>query len=220
MKTLTITTGNYFATLFLIASFALSGCASSSGLERSEAIQTSMDRVDEDVERIISQVNSVNSALNELTRQGQGDIRGAYDRFAEQVSQLRDMESEFENNTNRMESNAENYFEGWSRSDDQYENPEIQRRSEERRNQISQRYERVSQNSATVKEVLRSYVTDVNEIESYLSNDLTSQGINSIASISNDAVNEGEQLKNELNSLQSAIASTRDEMRHGGITMN
>lgn len=219
MKTFTIQ-GNYFAILFLITSFIISGCASTSGLERSEEFQNSMDRVDEDVERITSQINSVNSSLSELTRQGQGDIRGAYDRFTEEVSELREMESEFESNTDRMESNAESYFEGWSRSDDQYDNPEIQRRSEERRNEIKQRYDRISQNSNSVEEDLRSYVSSVNEIESFLSNDLTSQGINSIAGIADDAINDGDQLKSELNSLQTAIASTRDEIRQGGITMN
>ncbi|MEX1261885.1 MAG: DUF2959 family protein [Balneolaceae bacterium] len=219
MKTFT-TTGIFWVILFLVGSFTLSGCASSSGLERSEAIQTSMDRVDENVESITTQVNSVNSALNELTRQGQGDIRGAYDRFSEEVSELREMERDFESNAEEMESDAENYFEGWTQTADQYENPELQRRSEERRDELSQRYEQISQNSQTVKEILRSYVSDVNEIESYLSNDLTSQGINSIAGISNDAVDEGEQLRTELNSLQSAIASVRDEMRQGGITMN
>lgn len=219
MKTFTIQ-GNYLALLILLISFAISGCASSSGLERSEEFQNSMDRVDEDVERITTKINSVNSALNELTRQGQGDIRGAYDRFSEEVSELREMESDFESNTDQMESNAESYFEGWTRSDDQYDNQEIQRRSEERRNEISQRYESISQNSSLVKEDLRSYVSSVNEIESYLSNDLSSQGINSIAGIADDAITEGDQLKNELNSLQSAIASTRDEIRQGGITMN
>lgn len=219
MKTFTAT-ATFWTILFIIASFIFFGCASSSGLERSESIQTSLDRVDEDVERITSQINSVNSALSELTRQGQGDIRGSYNRFSEEVSELREMESELESNTEAMESDAENYFEGWSKSADEYENAELQRRSEERRNSLSQRYERISQNSQTVKEILRSYVSDVNEIESYLSNDLTSQGINSIAGIADDAVNEGEQLKNELNTLQSAIASARDEMRQGGITMN
>lgn len=219
MKTFTIQ-GKNFAILFLITSFIISGCASTSGLERSEEFQNSMDRVDEDVERITSQVNSVNSSLNELTREGQGDIRGAYDRFSEAVSELGEMESEFESNTDRMESNAESYFEGWSRSDGEYDNPELQRRSEERRNEIKQRYDRISQDSNSVEEDLRSYVSSVNEIESFLSNDLTSQGISSIAGIADDAINDGDQLKSELNSLQTAIASTRDEIRQGGITMN
>ncbi len=219
MKTFTASF-NYFLYLLIIVAFIVSGCGTTSGLERSEAMQTSMDRVDQDVEAITSKVNSINSALNELTRQGQGDIRGAYERFSEQVNELRDLERQFEDNTNRMESNAETYFEGWARSDDQYENREIQRKSEERRSEISQRYDRINQSSSVVKENLRSYVSNINEIESFLSNDLTSQGINSISDIAENAVDEGEQLKNELNSLQSAIASTRDEIRRGGITMN
>lgn len=219
MKTFT-TSANYFTLLFIVASVVLTGCASSSGLERSEAIQTSMDRVDQDVTSITTQVNAVNSALSELTRRGQGDLKGAYEQFSEQLSELRELEDQFENNTNQMESSSEAYFEGWARSDGQYENQEIQRRSEERRTQISQRYDRISQNSATVRQNLRSYISSINEIESYLSNDLTNQGVNSIASVANDSINEGDQLKNELDSLKSAIAATRDEIRQGGITMN
>lgn len=215
MKT-SITSGIF---IFLI-SILLVGCGSTTGLERSEAIQTSMESVDENIGGILSQVNAVNSSLSELTRRGQGDIKGSFERFSEEASKLREMEREFVRNADRMESNAEAYFEGWTRSDDQYENPEIKRRSEERRQELSQKYERVNQNSESVKQDLRSYVSDINEIETFLSNDLTSQGINSIASVSGEAVNKGERLSSELGSLQSAIASTREEMRHGGLTMN
>ncbi len=217
MKTLTILAN---VTLLFLISFVLVGCGSTTGLERSEAIQTSMERVDDNIGEIQSQVNAVNSSLSELTRRGQGDIKGSFERFSEEASKLREMEREFVKNADRMESNAEAYFEGWSRADEQYENPEIKRRSEERRQELSQKYDRVNQNSNSVKQDLRSYVSDINEIETFLSNDLTSQGINSIASVSNEAVNKGDRLSSELGSLQTAIASTRDEMRHGGLTMN
>ena len=78
----------------------------------------------------------------------------------------------------------------------------------------------INRNSEGVKEAFKVYVSDVTEIEEYLSNDLTTRGIESIESLSNQTVRNGAQLKRELNSLQSAIEGARAEMRQSGIAIN
>jgi len=96
-----------------------------------------------------------------------------------------------------------------------YDNPDIQKRSDERRETLGNTYDKIAENNIGVKEAFRTYVSDINEIERFLSNDLTRDGINSISTISDNVVENGDHLRNELQNLQSAIEEARREMRRG-----
>jgi hypothetical protein len=111
-------------------------------------------------------------------------------------------------------------FEAWDKDKNQYDNPDIQTSSDERREALGNIYDRIGENNKGVKEAFKTYVSDVTEIESYISNDLTNKGITSIASMSDKAVRNGSLLKIELENLQSAIEDARAEMTQTGISMN
>ena len=119
-----------------------------------------------------------------------------------------------------MTKSGQKYFEAWDKNKKQYDNPEIQRSSDERRAALGKIYDRIDENNVGVKDAFKTYVSDVSEIESFISNDLTTKGITSIASISDRTVRNGSHLKNELANLQSAIEDARAEMTQTGISMN
>jgi hypothetical protein len=60
-------------------------------------------------------------------------------------------------------------------------------------------------------------VSDVKDIQVFLSNDLTSKGVDAIAPISRKAVEDGSKLKSALRNLQTAIERARAEMSQAGI---
>lgn len=86
-------------------------------------------------------------------------------------------------------------------------------RCNERRAELGNTYDKIAQNNVGVKEAFRAYVSDINEIERFLSNDLTSDGLDSISAVTNKALNNGTHLKNELQNLQAAIEDARVKMR-------
>lgn len=211
--------GNLLAVLFLAMTVTITSC-SSTGMQRSENLQSSLETVDNDIEIIAKQLDAIGSSLDELTRPGQSEVKKAFDQYSKNVSKIEDMEKNFSKHADQMTSTGKTYFDDWDKNKNNYDNPEIQRSSDERRAALGSTYDKIGENSKGVKEAFRVYVSDVTEIEKYLSNDLTSRGITSIASLSDKTVRNGTQLKNELKNLQSAIENARAEMMQGGITMN
>ena len=67
-----------------------------------------------------------------------------------------------------------------------------------------------------MKDAFRAYVSDAQEIQVYLSNDLTSKGIASIAPIAGKVTDDGETLKYAIKSLEMAIEKARTEMFQSG----
>lgn len=211
MKNL-ITSGNTFLLFCLVTVFAVTAC-STTGMQRSEDVQSTMETVDNDISSIIVQLDAIEASLDELTKPGQADLKKAFDLFSDNASKIKEMEEDFANHADQMEASGEAYFEEWDKDSQQYDNPEIQERSEERRAALAETYDKIAQNNVGVKEAFQTYVSDINEIEEFLSNDLTSEGIDSITSIADEVLYNGSRLKSELQNLQSAIEEARIEMR-------
>jgi len=211
--------GNVLAVLLMALIFTVAAC-SSTGMQRSEDLRSSLETVDNDIKLIVVQIDAIGASLDQLTRPGQSNVKNAFDLYSENVSKIEKMEKDFSSHANKMTSDGKTYFDSWDKNSDRYDNPELQRSSDERRAELGRTYDRIGQNSEGVREAFKVYVSDVTGIEEYLSNDLTTQGISSIESLSNQTVRNGNQLKNELENLQSAIESARSEMRQDGISSN
>lgn len=210
MKNL-IKPGNTILLLCLAIVFAVSAC-STTGMQRSEDVQSSMQSVDNDIKEIVVQLDAIGASLDELTKSGQADLKKAFDLFSDNASKIGKMEQDFAKHASQMEDAGKVYFAEWDKDSQQYDNPEIQQRSNERREALGQTYDKIAENNVGVKEAFQIYVSDINEIERFLSNDLTRDGIESISTISDKVVNNGTHLKNELRSLQNAIEDARREM--------
>lgn len=210
---------NLLAVLFVTLTFTIAAC-SSTGMQRSEDLQSSLETVDNDIKLIVVQIDAIGASLDQLTRQGQSNVKNAFEVYSENVSEIEDMEEDFSKHANKMTSDGEKYFDSWDENGDTYDNVELQRSSNERRAELGRTYDKIGQNSQGVKEAFKVYVRDVTEIEEYLSNDLTTLGIESIESLTNQTVRNGTQLKRELENLQSAIEAARSEMRQSGISAN
>lgn len=201
-----------FLLLILATAFAITSC-STTGLQRSEEVQSTMRSVDNDIKAIVVQLDAIGASLDELTKPGQADLKRAFELFSDNASKIKDMQQDFAEHADKMEASGKTYFDEWDSDNQKYDNPEIQMRSNERREELGDTYDKIAQNNVGVKEAFRKYVSDINEIERFLSNDLTSDGLDSIAVVTNKALNNGTQLKNELQSLQEAIEEARVKMR-------
>ncbi|TVR14545.1 MAG: hypothetical protein EA391_12595 [Balneolaceae bacterium] len=211
--------GNAVAVLLMAMTFIVAAC-STTGIQRSEDVQSDMRTVDNDIKLIVVQLDAINASLDELTKPGQADVRRAFDVYSKNVSKIEKMEKDFSKHADQMTKSGKKYFEAWDKNKNQYDNPDLQRSSDERRATLGRTYDRIGENNKGVKEAFRAYVSDVTQIESYMSNDLTTEGITSIASMSDRTVRNGLHLKNELVNLQSAIEDARAEMTQTGISMN
>lgn len=209
-----IESGN-ISMLFCIATvFAVAAC-STTGMQRSEEVQSTMRTVDNDIKKIVVQLDAIGASLDELTKPGQADMKKAFDLFSDNASKIKEMQQDFAKHSSEMEASGKAYFNEWDSEQQNYDNPDIQRKSNERREALGATYDKIALNNIGVKEAFKTYVSDINEIQRFLSNDLTSDGMDSITSTANKVVSNGTHLKDELQNLQAAIEDARAEMRQG-----
>lgn len=206
----------FLITMLTVAVISITGC-SSTGMQRSEKATTTMQTMDNDIKSVVVQLDATGASLDELTKPGQSDVKKAFDLYSDNVSKIEEMERDFAKHADEMKARGKNYFEEWQKEGDKYKNPQIQELSEQRRIELGEIYGRIAQNSIGVKEAFKAYVSDVKEIQTYLSNDLTSKGIEAIVPISKKVVNDGDNLKIAIKNVQTAIERARAEMSQSGM---
>ncbi|MCF8025970.1 MAG: DUF2959 family protein [Desulfobacteraceae bacterium] len=188
----------------ITAAMGMAGCATT-GMERSTKATTSMTEMDRNIKLLLVQLDATGASLRELVKPDNPDVEKAFQLFTENVSTMEQMEKSFAKHTNEMNASGKDYFEEWQKEGDKYKNPRIQRLSEQRRLELSRIYGEIATNSIGVKEELNSHVSDLKEIQHYLSNDLTPKGIKAIEPLAREVAGNRSGLKYEIKDLQAAV---------------
>jgi hypothetical protein len=199
----------------LLALILLAGCAST-GMDRSDKASTTMQTVENDIKLIAAQLDATGTSLDNLVIPGQSDVKKAFDTFTDNVASIEKMESSFAAHADEMQARGKDYFEEWKKEGDAYKNSDIQELSEQRRVELAAIYGRIAGSSIGVKAAFRTYVSDLKEIQTYLSTDLTPKGIETITPISRKVVSDGVNLKFEIQNVQSSIETAKSAMSHSG----
>jgi hypothetical protein len=203
-------------TMFLISAIVVAvigiyGCAST-GIERSEKATSTMQSMDNDIKAVIVLLDGAGASLDELMRPGQVDVKKTFELYSKNIDKLISMEKQFIKHADEMKAKGNDYFEEWQKDGNSYKNSQIQALSEQRRASLSEIYGKIALNSYGVKTAFKEFTSDSKEVQSFLSNDLTSKGIQAIAPISRKVVNDGDNLKYALKNVQTAIDRARVEM--------
>jgi len=201
--------------MLMVAAIGLAGC-DSTGTQRSKAASTTMQTVENDINLVAVQLDVTGASLDELMRPGQSDVKKAFNSYTDNISKIEKMEKDFAKHADEMKARGNDYFEEWQKEGDKYKNQQIQELSDQRRSELGRIYGRIAENSIGVEEAFKAYVSDSKEIQNYLSNDLTSKGIEAIAAISKRVVENGEHLRSAIKNVQTAIETARAEMSQSG----
>jgi hypothetical protein len=204
-----------FATMIIASVVSLTGC-DSTGRGRAKEATTTMQTMENDIKAVAVQLDVTGASLDELMKQGQSDVKKAFNAFTDNVSKLEGMQKDIAKHADEMKARGKDYFEEWQKEGNKYKNQQIQELGEQRRIELGEIYGRIAENSIGVRDAFKSYVSDSKEIQNYLSNDLTSKGIEAIVPISKKVVSNGENLRLAIKNVQTAIERARAEMSQSG----
>lgn len=208
--------GIVVTSLLLAALTTLSGCATT-GLQRSDKTGASMKTVEQDIQKASLQVDFTAVSLQDLIRPDQPDLRKAFISYGTEVDKMEHLGQVLFHHVDRMSALGKNYFDEWQKQGDAYTNPEIESLSEQRRNEMNTFYVKISDASVGVNGAAKAYLSNLRQIRSYLSNDLTPEGVGSITAVARQAVTEGENLKAAVTPVLNAIEVARAQLSHGTV---
>lgn len=204
-----------FLTMCLLASSAFIDGCTTTGMERSVKTSNSINDVDGEIRKMIVKIDDTATSLDAVVNPEQKHLKKSFNTFSDNLKDLDKEGSKVIKRSDEMAANSKEYFAEWEKQGDAYTNPEIRALSEERRIKLSGIYARVPAASAGIKGDYLSYLTDLKEIQIYLSNDLTPKGVESITPIAQKSVRELDSLKASLRPVITALDEIKSEL-YGG----
>lgn len=204
-----------FAMLFLGAAAFLGGCAAT-GMDRSVKTVNSIDDVDNEIRKVVVQIDITDASLNSLIKAEQPDLKKSFSTYSDELATLDKMGKQVLKRIEEMRSQSKEYFAEWEKQGEAYTNPQIRALSEQRRYKLAEIYARVPAAGAGIKGTFIAYLTDLNEIRMYLSNDLTPAGVKAIAPVAGKTVQDVEDLKTSIQPVISALDEIKAELYGGG----
>ena len=203
------------AALMLVAAILILVACATSSMDRSAKATASMRTVDSDIRLALLQVDATNASLEDLIKPDQTDVKKSFDRFSEQAAKMEHQGQLLVKHTDEMSARRLEYFSEWEKQGNTYANPEIRELSEQRRADLSAIFAEIPAASVGIKGAFHTYLSDIKEIQKFLKNDLTPKGITSITSTSQKSIQDGDNLKEAVKPVVSAIERARTEMAQG-----
>ncbi|MBU0485517.1 MAG: DUF2959 family protein [Proteobacteria bacterium] len=202
-------------TMLMIGTAAfLVGCATT-GMDRSVKTSNSIQEVDDEIGKMIIQLDKTSASLDTLLNPEQTEVKKTFEAYSENVVQLENEGNRVIKRLEEMKSQSKEYFAEWEKQGSAYANPRIRELSEERRLKLAETYAKVPAAGAGIKVTYLAYLSDLKEIQIFLSNDLTQQGIESITPVANNTANDLEALKTSLQPVVAALTEIKAELQDG-----
>jgi hypothetical protein len=203
----------FSSSVLLGAITCLTGCASI-GMDRTTKTTNSEQTVESDYKQAPEQIDATRASLENLIKPDQTDITYAYDTYVENVKRMETLGKQLNMLTEKMRARGNEYF---AEGDFSSTIPEIRELSEWRRIEMKESDAKFPEASIEVINTLKSYLSEIIDIQKYLSNDLTPQGTFAIRSIAQRALMDGDSLKEMVKNVPSGIDQVKPKMAQGGI---
>jgi chromosome segregation ATPase len=204
-----------FFTMFLLGAAAFLGGCVTTGMDRSVKTSNSIKEVDSDIRKINIQIDVTAKSLDSILNAGQPDLKKAFDTYSDEVAELDSQGKKVLKHIDEMKSRSTEYFAEWQKQGETYTNPQIRELSDERRNKLAEIYARVPTAGAGIKRAYLAYLVDLKEIQTYLSNDLTPDGITAITPVAEKSDQDAEALKTSLEPVLTALDEINAELYSG-----
>ena len=189
----------------LIATISLLfGVACGSSGARSTGAFFSVDNTRKSLVSTRDQVNRTAQSLQKLMEQS-GDVQAAYKEFSGNVDRMNDQSREVEKRANEMRENRSAYFKQWTRETKAIKDDEIAQMASARQQEIEREYSALIESMAEAKQALVPYMQGLNDIRTYLKNDLTATGVQNIRPAAERILGNGSIVNQSLDRADAAL---------------
>jgi len=155
------------------------GCASSAydkGNKTAQDIQTAANRI----AALPGMVDKTLASLDELVNKPQPDLRPQFKQFSSNLSEVDSAAKEVGAARRSMGEKSKEFFAEWDAQLAKINNEDIKARSQARKAEVSQKLDAIKRSYTEAETAFRPFMSNLQDIQKYLSVDLTTGGLAAI----------------------------------------
>lgn len=161
------------------AALLLAGCASSGyqkGEKTAQNIQTAANRIS----ALPALVDKTLASLDDLVNKPAADLRPQFKQFSANLAEVESAGKEVGAARRSMGEKSKEFFAEWDKQLAQINNEDIKARSEARKKEVTEKLEAIKRSYTEAETAFRPFVSELKDVQKYLSVDLTTGGVAAI----------------------------------------
>jgi septal ring factor EnvC (AmiA/AmiB activator) len=206
--------GARFGLVLLLVALVSAACATT-GFQRSTNIADTMAKQTQVIQEAKPQVDAMLASLEDLTR-AQGDMRPAFKKFSETLNETEKVATRTRKTAQTIREKEAEYFAEWQTQSEQIANPQIKAATQARQTEVKTKLSGLSQTGRRAGDLYDPFISNMKDIRTYLSNDLTTGGVKKIEPTIEKARRDGAALQKALDDFNRASAEVQTSLRPTG----
>ena len=189
----------------------LAGCATT-GHKQGAKTASSMNDAQDELLKTKGQIEATTTILNEFGKQEGIDLPTQYKEFGKAIDSV---ESQFRKARKRVEKVNEEgtkFFQEWEKEAALITNQDLKDRSEKRKNNLLGSFNKIGASMQPAEETYNAFMSDLRDIEKYLSIDLTPEGLVEISDTIKKANADGSKLQKQIDAVIAELSRVTAEM--------
>jgi uncharacterized protein YoxC len=147
-----------------------------------EQLAKSMQEVRDETAKTSLQLSTTLGALNGLTQKTEGDLRPAYNTFAEAVTNTVSAAATTASRVTWMDGDGQQYFKEWQDTITSIANESLRKKSQKRLETVRADFDEVKKELKEASAKFKPFLSDLSDIQKTVAMDVTAAGVKSVRS--------------------------------------
>ncbi len=201
----------YFS--FLIALLALTGCASQ--VDRPHKAAEKARDTSADIQSIQEQMDRTVAALQRVLQAQPAELKTSFDEYSKELDKTKALAKRMDLDAAQMRARSEVWLAKWEASHAEIMTDELRRVSEQRREQVMNRFHGIQASYDRARNELSAFMQRLDDVRRTLENDLTPNGVATVAKtdVVKNVTKLASDVKRDLNDVQSQTLALADELK-------
>jgi hypothetical protein len=203
--------------LVVSACAALAGCGSSdsgkktAGEQRASATVTGLKETRAEIVAGRAQIDKTISSLTAL-RDGQGALQTEFAAFNDNIKRTEEHRQKIRTRADHMRARAGDYQAKWRAEMAKVDDPALRAAANERADKVRQRFDVITDKATEARNAYEPFMKQLKSVQTYLSNDLTPEGIQSASAVFDKAAADGKVVLEKIDAVVAELDSVASSM--------
>ena len=191
-------------------------CGTTQGYKQADKTGAGIAEFRDEIVKGKNAIDATMKSLGEVAISANTDPRKAFEQFSKDVGNLESTAATIRKRSQSMQERGQAYFKQWEQELSSVNNPEIRNLAEQRKAKLQDTFESIRKYSGPLKAQFEPWMSDLKDLRTYLSNDLTITGVDAAKGLFTKTTNEGLEVQKsmdalvaELNTIAAAITPAK-----------
>jgi hypothetical protein len=183
------------------AAALMTGCGSTSGYKQADKTGAGIAEFRDEILNGKKAVDATMKSLDTIAASANTDPRKAFEQYSKSVANLESTAAKIKKRGQDMQQQGQAYFKQWQQEMAQVSNAEIRALSEQRKAKLQESFDSIRKYTEPLKAQFDPWMSDLKDLQKYLSNDLTVAGVDAAKNLFLKTQNEGLEVQKSMDGL-------------------